>query len=57
MTKYGERKKETEVRLVFAISGANAVVCADGFAFIIRKRYWSRERRRFKGAEAKKLEE
>ena len=32
---YGERKKETEVRLVFAFSGAYAVVCADGFAFVI----------------------
>ena len=29
------RKKETEVCLVFAISSAYAVVCADDFGFII----------------------
>jgi hypothetical protein len=32
--KDSERKKETEVRLVFATSGPYAVLCADDFAFV-----------------------
>ena len=44
------RKKETEVCLVFAISSAYAVVCADDFRFIIGSDVGAEEGDR-KGAE------